>query len=152
MLKVRITLHKATTGETEEIGLINIANTGEGTPKIGKYRAVLFTKGNKPRIWKTALVEGFPRTRLQAYDLLYRVLRETVGGRNKDGFEEPWLLDNPKEQYLTGWKAGAANEPLPISPTDHFLNGHTNGRKHLAEAMDYAENSYLSSPVPSQSI
>lgn len=57
-----------------------ITNTGEGSPTSGEYRAVLLDGAG--REWKTAYVAAFPRKRLLAWDLLYRVLRAAVSHRN----------------------------------------------------------------------
>ena len=57
-----------------------IANTGTGTPTSGDYRIEL--RDAAGRKWKTGHIEGFPRKRLLAWDLLYRALKKLVGNRN----------------------------------------------------------------------
>ncbi len=57
-----------------------IANTGTGTPASGDYRIELCDAAG--RRWKSGHVEGFPRKRLLAWDLLYRALEKMVGNRN----------------------------------------------------------------------
>lgn len=57
-----------------------IANTGTGTPARGNYRVVLKDALGRP--WRHGTVEGFPRKRLLAWDLLFRALRNLVGDRN----------------------------------------------------------------------
>ena len=62
------------------LGEIRIANVG-GTETQGAYIFSLTKRdGGK---WKSGILEGeFPRKRLGVYDLLFRVLRQVVGGRN----------------------------------------------------------------------
>ncbi len=57
-----------------------IANTGTGTQTSGDYRIEL--RDAAGRRWKSGHVEGFPRKRLLAWDLLYRALGKLVGNRN----------------------------------------------------------------------
>lgn len=49
---------------------------------VGNYGARLSNKGGKGW-WKVLKVRDFPRKRLNSLDLLYRVLREALGERNK---------------------------------------------------------------------
>lgn len=65
------------------LGHILIANDGTGSKSSGNYNIILTTKHQKPRTWRRGRVEGFPRLRLNAYDLLYRGLQSTVGDRNE---------------------------------------------------------------------
>lgn len=58
-----------------------IANDGTGTLGHGNYKVGLSTKG-QARTWKRGVVKGFPRRRLNAWDLLYRALRDCVAERN----------------------------------------------------------------------
>lgn len=57
-----------------------IVNTGSGTPNSGDYHIEL--RDAAGRKWKTGHIEGFPRKRLLAWDLLYRALTKLVGNRN----------------------------------------------------------------------
>lgn len=83
MIVVDITLCHALGGPPRKLGSIRIGNTGEGTLTRGTYIAQLFGKSH--RFMRTVRVEDFPRKRLLAHDLLYRVLREAVGWRNQEG-------------------------------------------------------------------
>lgn len=64
------------------LGSATIANDGTGTLDSGNYEVTLSRRGNATSLWKLGRVEGFPRKRLGGYDLLFRALREIVGGRN----------------------------------------------------------------------
>lgn len=83
MLVIRIELWSAITGKRTELGTVTITNVG-GTKTRGNYEVRLFKKGAKKSIWKKGIVEGFPRLRLGAYDLLLRGLAAMVGSRNPE--------------------------------------------------------------------
>jgi len=59
-----------------------IGNDGTGTHTTGNYRILL--RDAAGRKWKSGAIIGFPRTRLLAWDLLYRCLAKLVGKRNID--------------------------------------------------------------------
>lgn len=80
MLAVRIELHSAVTGEIKTLATGKITNTGTGSSTQGNYRIEL--RDAAGRLWKTGHIEGFPRKRLLAWDLLYRALKRLVGTRN----------------------------------------------------------------------
>jgi len=80
VLIVKIELHSAVTGEVKTIATGKIVNTGAGTPTQGDYRVELRDALGRP--WKTGTVEGFPRKRLLAWDLLARALCNVLGNRN----------------------------------------------------------------------
>ncbi len=80
MLVVKIELHSAVTGEVKNIATGKIVNTGAGTSTQGNYRVELKDALGRP--WKSGVVEGFPRKRLLAWDLLTRALHNTLGSRN----------------------------------------------------------------------
>lgn len=82
MIRVSIELIPGGIGPGRHLGTICIANDRTGSNSIGNYRAELSRRGEPRRKWRDAKVRGFPRQRLGAYDLLFRVLREAVGGRN----------------------------------------------------------------------
>jgi hypothetical protein len=63
------------------LGRIEIAYIG-GTISRGNYVANLFDKGGK--LYKQVKINNFPRRKLLAFDLLYRVLKEAVGERNQN--------------------------------------------------------------------
>jgi hypothetical protein len=64
------------------LGTATITNDGSGGLHVGNYNAEFSKRGAKASTWKSSRVEGFPRKRLGAWDLLYRALRSAVGGRN----------------------------------------------------------------------
>jgi hypothetical protein len=80
MLIVKIELHSAVTGRITTIATGKIVNTGTGSPAQGNYRIEL--RDAAGRRWKTGHIEGFPRKRLLAWDLLYRALEKLAGKRN----------------------------------------------------------------------
>ena len=79
MLVIRIELHSAVTGQITTIATGTICNTGTGSPTQGNYRIEL--RDAAGRKWKTGQIEGFPRKRLLAWDLLYHALEKLVGTR-----------------------------------------------------------------------
>jgi hypothetical protein len=80
MLIIKIELHSAVTGQITTIAIGTIVNTGTGNPTLGNYRIEL--RDAASRVWKTGHIEGFPRKRLIAWDLLYRALKKLVESRN----------------------------------------------------------------------
>jgi hypothetical protein len=83
MIHVEISLWPG--GDKEKashLGTILIANDESGTLNSGNYVAVLSQAKKPATMWKTSIVKGFPRKRLGAYDLLYRILKDVVGERN----------------------------------------------------------------------
>ncbi len=80
MLIVKIELHSAVTGKVKTIATGKIVNTGAGTSTQGNYRVELRDALSRP--WKSGTVEGFPRRRLLAWDLLARALHNILGSRN----------------------------------------------------------------------
>lgn len=80
MLVVRIELHSAVTGEIKTLATGTICNTGTGSHTQGNYRIDLQDAAG--RRWKSGHIEGFPRKRLLAWDLLYRALETLIGNRN----------------------------------------------------------------------
>lgn len=64
------------------LGTAKIANDGRGTLFDGDYNVTLLKNGRPNQVWRKGRVEGFPRRRLGAWDLLYRALSATVGSRN----------------------------------------------------------------------
>jgi len=57
-----------------------IFNDATGTPESGNYVGELRDKSG--RRWRKVCVQAFPRRRLMAWDLLYRILKEAVSDRN----------------------------------------------------------------------
>jgi len=80
MIEVKVTLIPFGIGKPVELGSAVIYNNGKGTHTKGNYRALI--KGKRGQGLRDVNVEDFPRTRLLAWDLLYRVLREAFGDRN----------------------------------------------------------------------
>lgn len=87
MIRVTLELIPATNPKAvRHLGTITIANDGVKSratdSREGDYIYALSVRGQPRRVWKEGRVEGFPRLRLGAYDLLLRVLRAAVGERN----------------------------------------------------------------------
>jgi hypothetical protein len=67
------------------VGTATIANDGTGDFLMGSYDVKLFkagsdkVRGRKP--WRQGRVDGFPRRRLGAFDLLLRALKASIGDR-----------------------------------------------------------------------
>ncbi len=57
-----------------------ITNLGTGSKTQGNYFADFRDAAGRP--WRHCTVTGFPRKRLLAWDLLYRVLKNLVSDRN----------------------------------------------------------------------
>lgn len=68
--------------EKRGIGHITIENDGTGTKTNGNYNVKLSKIRLPNQLWKNGRVEGFPRRKLGAYDLLYRSLKNIIGDRN----------------------------------------------------------------------
>ena len=87
MLRVTIELFPfGDESKRKTLGVIDISNNGKGTFIEGSYNFKLTKEppiAKKQGIWKKGCLDGFPRLRLGPYDLLYRVLHEAVGNRNK---------------------------------------------------------------------
>lgn len=81
MIVVTIELRSAVTGRVSQLGKIVIANDGTGTPTSGNYWGKLYGK-KKDVVLRESVVRSFPRKRLLAHDLLYRILRNALGERN----------------------------------------------------------------------
>ena len=85
---LRVTIELVPLGREEgkrTIGVVEIANDGSGDRTTGNYDVRLFKHlvGKGGQVWKRGRVEGFPRQALGPYDLVFRALRATVGGRNR---------------------------------------------------------------------
>lgn len=74
------------------LGTADIINDGTGTRSIGNYTVRLSRKGQPGSTWKTAVVRGFPRLRLGAWDILYLALHAVVGKRNQKYIPEEVCL------------------------------------------------------------
>ena len=84
-----------------------IANTGTGTPTSGDYRIEL--RDAAGRKWKSGHIEGFPRKRLLAWDLLYRALRKLVGNRNRQFRFGRRLRSIECQQHRSAQRTGSMN-------------------------------------------
>jgi hypothetical protein len=84
---IRITIELLPFGFEENkrhLGTITIANDASDTLTSGNYKAKLSQSGESARPWKETYIKDFPRKQRNAYDLLYRVLKQVVGERNEN--------------------------------------------------------------------
>lgn len=83
MIKITVELWpKGSEHHKRHLGTAEIWNDGKGTATRGNYRVRLSKRGMPNATWKTGVVEGFPRKRLLAWDLLYRALHNLLADRN----------------------------------------------------------------------
>ena len=83
---IRVTLELLPFGDSsnpKHLGTIYIANDASGTHTDGNYNYRLTRRGSLTTVFRTGEIKNFPRKRLGAYDLLFRVLRDAIGERNK---------------------------------------------------------------------
>ena len=80
---LRVTIEFVPYGDESKAHVLHtaaISNDGLGTPERGDYRYTLNSK--QQRAWRKGRIKEFPRLRLGAWDLLYRVLDQALGVRN----------------------------------------------------------------------
>jgi len=118
---LRITIELVPLGMESRAKVIatgTIANTGTGTLACGDYRIEL--RDAAGRKWKSGHIEGFPRTRLLAWDLLYRALRKLVGTRNRTPDSAAHLVidgrEKSKHQHTEPINDHATSERNPQAP------------------------------------
>lgn len=81
---IRITVELLPFGREEGkqvLGVAEIANDGTGTASNGHYRYKLSKRGGRG-LWRRGTVRNFPRQKLGAWDLFFRVLYDAVASRN----------------------------------------------------------------------
>lgn len=89
---IRVTVELLPLGDesrSKVLGVAKISNDGRGSIlnglHTGDYDVWLSKREPKQgQKWRSGRVEGFPRKRLGAWDLLYRALHATVGERNRE--------------------------------------------------------------------
>jgi hypothetical protein len=83
---IRVTIELLPHGFEEgkrHLGTMVIGNDLSSVDDVtGNYNIRLSKRGQPDSFWRKGRVEGFPRKRLGVYDLMYRALRNIVGGRN----------------------------------------------------------------------
>lgn len=78
---VRVTVELIPFGREEgkrTLGVLEIANTGEGDEHVGHYRYTL--RGRLDKKMSAGRIEGWPRLRRHVWDLVTRVLRDDGRG------------------------------------------------------------------------
>lgn len=89
MLKITIELFPfGSEGDSKVLGTMKIWNKGDGTLDIGNYEYRMLSAGNESL--KAGEVNKFPRKKLNAWDLLFRVLYDAVGIRNDVPTDNLW--------------------------------------------------------------
>jgi hypothetical protein len=84
---LRITIEMVPHGDESRKRVIYVAkiiNLLTGTKTRGDYGMIMYRGRSTKAIWKKCRINGFPRKQRNAWDLLYRGLREIIGGRNND--------------------------------------------------------------------
>lgn len=92
---IRVTIELFPHGRVDRaktLGIIDIANDGSGNSNTGNYNFYAWDRGTDKNLPHTrenlkkakwaGYLEGFPRKRLLAFDLLFRCLRMLFGDRN----------------------------------------------------------------------
>ena len=84
---IRITVEMVKWGDERlkrPLGVAEIWNDASGTKARGNYKFRICQAGKQKRLWKEGELKNFPRERLNAWDLLFRILNVAVGARNGD--------------------------------------------------------------------
>lgn len=85
MILVTVELISARTGKRSILGQARICNDVKRTAQtdgvLGDYLCSL--TGKKGRVMHGCLIEKFPRKRLHAWNLIYRMLDKMIGSRNR---------------------------------------------------------------------
>lgn len=74
MIRVKVELISARTGQTTLLAMAAIANDGKGSKTLGNYDAAFTLKSG--RVWRESHVEAFPRTRKNVWWLIRRLLSQ----------------------------------------------------------------------------
>lgn len=83
---IRVTIELIPRGDESKkknLGVVEIANDGEGTQTHGNYMVRLAKFGKPTHTWIKGVVNNFPRKTKGPYDLLLQALIATVGHRNQ---------------------------------------------------------------------
>jgi len=64
------------------IGYGNIANTGQGTPELGQYRAFFDSMGPSGLQHREVRIGRFKRQEKDSWELLYLALKKVFGKKN----------------------------------------------------------------------
>jgi len=68
----------------KHIGTAKIVNDNTGSLEVGNYWMTLSKFDDPNAVWKKATYKGFKRLKKGPWDLLYLLLKEAVGKRNKE--------------------------------------------------------------------
>lgn len=98
---IRVTIELIPQGDESKkknLGVVEIANDGEGTITHGNYMVRLSKFGKPTHTWIKGVVKNFPRKVKGPYDLLLQALIATVGERNKKAIS---LAQHLQEEFIS---------------------------------------------------
>jgi hypothetical protein len=98
---IRVTIELIPQGDEsrkKNLGVVEIANDGQGTQTHGNYMVKLSKFGKPTHTWIKGIVQNFPRKTKGPYDLLLQALIATVGHRNKKTISLAQHLQEELEQ------------------------------------------------------
>lgn len=84
---LRITIELVPHGDESKkkhLGTAIIVNDGTGGRDVGNYYAKFSHFDSPNKTWKCSTCEGFKRLKRGPWDLLYIMLKDAVGSRNKE--------------------------------------------------------------------
>jgi len=81
VIKIEIWPHGDMT-KARLLGVGTIANTGEGTPELGRYRAFFNSTGPSGPKHREARIGRFKRQEKDSWELLYLALKKIFGKKN----------------------------------------------------------------------
>ena len=87
---IRVTIELVPHGNESKTRTLHvgvIANNGTGSKTKGNYYFALSQRGSR-KVWKSGVVQGFPRKSRGAWNLLYRVLEEAAERRGRNSKEK----------------------------------------------------------------
>ena len=80
VIKIEIWPH-GDTSKARILGVGTIANTGQGTPELGRYRAFFDSIGPGGSQHREAAIGRFKRQEKDSWELLYLALKKVFGGK-----------------------------------------------------------------------
>jgi len=81
MVVINVSLVSAITGKTKSLGSMKIVNDGKGNDRFRNYNYEISKFGEKG-IWKVGYISNLDTLHRGPWDLLYMILKQTIGKRN----------------------------------------------------------------------